>query len=320
MTATRYYGCLRDRYDSRDLHLADHHDLPAAVPPRVDLRETGYLDDPVFDQGQLGSCTANAIAAALMYTQRATGLPEHVTPSRLAIYYGERVIEGTVDQDSGAELRDGLKVVAGSPGYVDETEWPYDIAQFAVEPPDAVAVDEAKDRATKYMRVLVDPGALKQTLSAGFPVAIGFDVFPGIESDQAAQTGVVPMPGQHEQSIGGHAVLLVGYDDAKALWVFRNSWGRNWGDGGYGYLPYGYPDSPAFGSDFWVITQEIEGVQPAPAPIPPSPSPSPSPTPPPAPPSRVVTWLEREARHLPEPVRAWIEWALSQLPAEEGPK
>jgi Papain family cysteine protease len=317
MPTTRYYGWKRDRPDDRDRFLIDHVELPEAVPAAVDLRTTGNLADPVFDQGQLGSCTANAIAAALMYVQRATRLPEFV-PSRLALYYAERVIEGTPDQDSGAELRDGLKVVAGQPGYVAEAEWPYDVARFAVAPPAAVVADEAKDRATKYMRVDVDLHQMKAALAAGFPVVIGFDVFQGIESDQAAQTGEVPMPGPGEQPIGGHAVLLVGYDDARQRWTFRNSWGPGWGDAGYGYLPYGYVDDPSYATDFWVIQQEVEGSVPAPAPTPapPAPTPSPDPAPPPSPsPSHaaVVAWLEQEAERLPEPVRDWIEHELRRL-------
>jgi C1A family cysteine protease len=270
---TRYFGLLPDRFDERDLLLHQHVSLPlaAALPPSVDLRATGALADPIFDQGELGSCTANAIAAALMYAQRAQRLLQHVTPARLALYYWERVIEGSTSEDAGAELRDGLKVVAGKPGYVDETEWPYDVARFADDPGPAVAVDAAKDHATKYMRVSVNATAMKQALAAGFPVVVGFDVYGPIQSDEVAQTGVLPMPTPGEQAVGGHAVLLVGYDDAARTWLCRNSWGDGWGQGGYFTVPYGYLDSAAFATDFWTIQLVAEGSSPTP-PAPPTPT------------------------------------------------
>jgi C1A family cysteine protease len=308
----RAYGWKRDRSDSRDLYLADHVDLPEAVPPRVDLRETGNLADPIFDQGQLGSCTANAIASAVQYVQRARSLTPHITPSRLALYYWERLLEGTTDEDAGAELRDGLKVVAGRPGYVDEAEWLYDVGRFAEAPPAAVLADAARDRVTTYMRVDVDMLAMKQALAAGFPVVVGFDAFSAIERADVERTGVLPMPSPGEQPIGGHAVLLVGYDDSASTWLCRNSWGPDWGQGGYFTMPYAYLASPAYASDFWTISQEIEGGQPAP---PPAPAPVP---PPPQPPEDVWAWLEAEAASLPQPIQAWVEDLLHWLEAHHG--
>jgi C1A family cysteine protease len=262
------YGWRSDRPDHRDFWLHEHIALPTAatLPAAVDLRTTGNLDDPIFDQGQIGSCTANAIASALMYVQRATKLEQHITPARLALYYWERAIENSTRDDAGAELRDGLKVVAGQPGYVDEAEWPYDIARFAQAPPQAVVDEAARDKATKYMRVQVTATSMKQALAAGFPVAIGFDAFAAIESAEVASTGVLPAPGRGESPVGGHAVLLVGYDDAARTWLCRNSWGDGWGQAGYFTAPYGYLDSPTYASDFWVVTQETEGGGPAPPP------------------------------------------------------
>jgi C1A family cysteine protease len=270
---TRAYGWRPDRPDHRDFLLHEHVELPdaASLPARVDLRETGFLDDPIFDQGQLGSCTANAIASALQYVQRATGLwalALHVTPSRLALYFWERELEGTADEDAGAELRDGLKVVSGQPGYIDEEDWPYDIERFAEAPPANVTADAAKDHATKYMRCAVNATAMRQALAAGFPVIVGFEVYQEIESDQVARTGYLPRPARGESAVGGHAVLLVGYDDARRRWICRNSWGPDWGMGGYFETDYGYLDSSTYGGDFWVIQAEVEGDQPAPPPGP----------------------------------------------------
>jgi C1A family cysteine protease len=264
----RHYGLIPDRPDPRDYLLHEHVALASVptLPASVDLRTTGNLDDPVFEQGALGSCTANAIASALMYVQRTTKLSANVTPARLAIYYWERLIEGSTAEDAGAELRDGLKVVAGKPGYVDEAEWPYDISRFAVAPGPTVVVDAARDRVTKYLRVPISRDSMRQALAAGFPVVVGFQVFNAIESAEVARTGVLPMPGPRDQPIAGHAVLLVGYDDRSGLWTCRNSWGPDWGQGGYFTVPYGYLDNPAYASDFWTIQQEVEGGTPIPAP------------------------------------------------------
>ena len=102
------------------------------LPKKVDLR--GTKCPPVYDQGSLGSCTANAIAAALEFLQMAEGLPQVFTPSRLFIYYNERAMEGTVDSDSGAMIRDGIKSV-NAQGAPPESLWPYDIATFSRNPP-----------------------------------------------------------------------------------------------------------------------------------------------------------------------------------------
>lgn len=262
------FGWRRDRVDHRDLLLHEQVRLPAVdtLPAAVDLRTTGHLADPIFDQGSLGSCTANAIAGALLYVQHALGLEPRVTPARLALYYWERVIEGTASDDAGAEIRDGLKVVAGKPGYVDESLWPYDVDKFADDPGQAIALDAAPNHATKYMRVNVSAAAMKQALAAGFPVVIGFNCYQEIESDQVARTGYLPRPARGEQPIGGHAVLLVGYDDARQRWICRNSWGADWGMGGYFETDYGYLDSSTYASDFWVVQAEVEGGSPAPNP------------------------------------------------------
>lgn len=262
------YGCLADTRDPRDYRLEGLVSLPPeqALPPSVDLRGFGHLDWPLYDQGDLGSCTANAIAAALRYCAGMLGLAD-IDPSRLWIYYQERVIEGTTDQDSGAQLRDGLKVVS-SEGWPPESAWPYDPARYADAPPPAVDTQAKADLVTKYMRVTVTPLALKQALAAGYPVVVGFEVFESFESDVVTRTGVVPMPGRSEDVIGGHAVLCVGYDDASQRFTCRNSWGDGWGAAGYFTIPYAYLGSPALANDFWAIEAEVEGNGPAPTPTP----------------------------------------------------
>lgn len=245
----RRYGWVRDLPDARDrlrLHVA--YAIAAALPALVDL--SGQCP-PVYNQGQLGSCTGNAIAAAMEYSAGKQGLG-FVAPSRLFIYYNERDLEGTVQSDSGAQIRDGIKSVAQF-GVCPESEWPYDESQFAVRPPQSCYDDARKDLALKYERVVQDLDTIRSTLAGDEPVVFGFQCYQGLESSGAAQTGVVPAPLWFERPIGGHAVMLTGYDDATQRFKFRNSWGPDWGDGGYGYLPYGYVTSQ-LASDFWVIT------------------------------------------------------------------
>jgi C1A family cysteine protease len=249
MSIRRKYGWVRDLPDQRDRKFKLLRGALAATPPppSVDLR--GQCP-PVYDQGDLGSCTANAIAGALQFDSARQGLPAG-TPSRLFIYYNERVLEGTVATDSGAQIRDGIKSVAQW-GDCPETEWPYDVNQFAVEPPQSCYSDAAKHLAVLYESVDQDLNDLRGCLAAGFPFVFGFTVYQSFESEAVAQTGVVPLPGWFERPLGGHAVMAVGYDDASSRFTVRNSWGPDWGDQGYFYFPYEYMTG-RLSSDFWTI-------------------------------------------------------------------
>ena len=205
----RRYGWLRDLPDQRDrkCRVPCGDQAATALPPSVDLRPQC---PPVYDQGDLGSCTANAIAAALEYDAKRQALPV-VMPSRLFIYYNERVIEGTVGSDSGAQIRDGIKSVAQW-GDCPETEWPYDVSQFATQPPQSCYSDAAKHLALVYESLDQDLNELRGCLAAGFPFVFGFTVYQNFESEAVAQTGIVPLPGWFERPLGGHAVMAVGYD------------------------------------------------------------------------------------------------------------
>jgi C1A family cysteine protease len=94
---------------------------------------------------------------------------------------------------------------------------------------------------------------MKGCLASGFPIVGGFSVYSSFESDQVAKTGIVPMPAKNESQLGGHCVLIVGYDDAKQWFIIRNSWSDTWGAQGYCYMPYAYWTNPSLASDFWQI-------------------------------------------------------------------
>ena len=205
----------------------------------------------MYDQGQLGSCTANAIAAALEFDQ--TKEKQQVfMPSRLFIYYNERDMEGTVNEDSGAQIRDGIKSVAQQ-GDCPETLWPYDITKFAVKPPAQCYQQALKFKALQYQRLSQILNQLKGCLASGYPFVFGFTVYSSFESKQVAQTGHAPMPSPSEASVGGHAVMAVGYDDSQNWFIVRNSWGIGWGMQGYFTLPYAYLLERNLANDFWTI-------------------------------------------------------------------
>ncbi len=243
------YGWVRDLPDVRDYsYAAPLLRFPKGLPTAVDLRSDC---PPVYDQGQLGSCTANAIAGAIEFDQRKQGLAAFV-PSRLFIYYNERTIEGTVGQDSGAQIRDGIKSVAqlGAPP---ETDWPYDITKFSSPPPDTAFLSAKQDIVTSYSAVAQDLMQMQGCLASGYPFVFGFSVYESFESADVAATGVVPMPASGERLMGGHAVLAVGYDDSKRSFIVRNSWGADWGVKGYCFMPYEYLITPNYSDDFWTI-------------------------------------------------------------------
>jgi C1A family cysteine protease len=226
-------------------------DVMQPTPESVDLRGDRRMPE-VWDQGSLGSCTAHSVGAAYAFAvanslrESASKVP---TPSRLWIYYQERVLEGTVNADAGAEIRDGFKVIS-SLGVPPEKDWPYDVAKFAQRPPELAGLDAAKHKATKYVRVAANWTAMIRSIAAGYPVSFGFTVYESFESDQVAKTGVAPIPLQSEQVLGGHAVLAIGYDKAKRVLYVRNSWGKGWGQDGYFEMPSQFFDLGLI-SDCW---------------------------------------------------------------------
>jgi C1A family cysteine protease len=247
----KWYGWTPDLPDRRDLVYAAPLAQLGPLPARVDLRPGCPA---VFDQGQLGSCTANAIAGALEFDQIKQKEKSPFVPARLFIYYNERVIEGTVREDSGAQLRDGIKSVAKQ-GAPHEKLWPYKIAKFSVKPSAAAFADAALHPAVLYQRVMRDAPQMQGCLAAGFPFVIGFTVYESFESAEVAKSGRVDMPGPKERVVGGHAVLIVGYDTPAQRFIARNSWGASWGTKGYFTMPFEYLLDARLSDDFWTVKQ-----------------------------------------------------------------
>lgn len=247
-----WYGWLPDLPDRRDHRYAAVHGVPAKLPAKVDLRAQC---PPVENQGQLGSCTANALAGALEFLELKEDYPL-VDLSRLFIYYNERVIEHSVAHDSGAMLRDGIKTLAKQ-GVCAEKLWPYVFKQFAKRPPAACYTQAKQHTISSYQR-LATTDEMRACLAAGFPFVFGFTVYESFESATVARSGTVNLPKQNESAIGGHAVCAVGYDDKAQRFIVRNSWGAAWGKKGYFTMPYAYLADRDLSDDFWTMRKLAE--------------------------------------------------------------
>ena len=273
MRTNMKFGWRPDMPDHRDLRVTfDKVDAPSHITKKsegdkeiIDLRPMngGF---PIFDQGHLGSCTANALAAAFHFTLHKMTVENHkdfadFTPSRLFIYYNERLVEGSVNQDAGAMIRDGIKTMS-KVGVCPESVWKYDDQHdFFKKQPDDKAYELAqKCRVMGYARVAQDLSQFKACLKNGYPFVFGFAVLSSFQTAEVARTGKMVMPQPTDQQLGGHAVCAVGYDDFKQCFIVRNSWGEGWGDKGYFYMPYEYMCHPALASDFWAINW-VEGFK-----------------------------------------------------------
>lgn len=249
------FGWLPDLPDARDLMYSATLSVMKKLAAKVDLKSKCPA---VYDQGALGSCTANALGGAFQFGQKKQGKPNWV-PSRLFIYYNERVLIHTVNSDSGAYIRDGIKTM-NKQGVCAEINWPYDITQFT-QKPSPLCYDKAlTNQVLSYMRINnTSLNQLRSCLSEGFPFVFGFSVYESFRS--IGKNGLMPMPKPSEELLGGHAVMAVGYDDTKQVFIVRNSWGKGWGDKGYFYMPYAYITDTNRCDDFWTIRLVESGLK-----------------------------------------------------------
>lgn len=252
-------GCIQDVPDSRDHCYSPDTTLLRQLPPEINLQ-----DFPIYDQGRICSCTANALAGAIEYLRIVSQVRPRFIPSRLFIYYNERTIEGSVDYDAGAELRNGIKTLHNT-GVCMEREWGYDDTppanlneafpadSPAVKEPSSCCYEEArKYRISCYQRLNQDLTHFKECLASGKPFVFGFATYDSWLNGKSPAT-YIPLPTDDDRYVGGHAVLCVGYDDNRKLFRIRNSWGASAGDNGYFYLPYDYLMNPDLARDFWII-------------------------------------------------------------------
>ncbi|MDD5173559.1 MAG: C1 family peptidase [Candidatus Omnitrophica bacterium] len=240
----RAYGWQPDIPDNRD-YLYSAIKPVIKLPKKTDLRQ---LCSQVEDQGALGSCTAQALAGNLEFLDNMVD-KEYIDVSRLFIYYNERALMDTVDYDSGASIRVGIKTLREH-GSCREKMWPYNIKKFDVRPSTA-CYSEAKGHVISAYHRITRLDEMMACLADGYPFVFGFTVYESFESAKVNKTGVVNMPGPEESAIGGHAVMGVGYDQKTGRFIVRNSWGEKWGMDGYFTMPFEYLETLA--DDFWTI-------------------------------------------------------------------
>lgn len=243
----------RDRVFSTQGVIKHFDDVP--LPLKVDLRR---FMPRVYNQGSLGSCTANSALAMCHYlaSQKNTEAPEF---SRLFTYYCTRELEGTIPVDCGASLRNTIKAINLSGGSY-ESDWPYKIELFAQTPPQAVFEFGQLHQALKYER-LQTLRDMRTCLAAGFPFVFGFSVYESLYSLSADDNFRLSFPSPDQSLLGGHAVTAVGYDDEAQVFIIRNSWGADWGEAGHFYMPYEYALNSNLAADFWTIQlMEFPGI------------------------------------------------------------
>jgi C1A family cysteine protease len=256
------FGWKPDLPDHRDHVYAATAAVLKKLPPKVDLRPKC---PPVYDQGRIGSCTANAIGAAVPFGRRNAKQKPDFVPSRLFIYYNERAIEGDIGTDGGAQIRNGIKSVVKQ-GVCPEAVWPYDDtpalsdsgpwpkgAKPTVKPSSEAFKTAQKYQAISYQRLPRVLNSFRGCLAEGHPFVFGFSVYSSLYGPDGMPLSTIPLPGAKDEQLGGHAVLAVGYDDSKQVFIVRNSWGKNNQDKGYFYLPYAYLTDAGLSDDFWTI-------------------------------------------------------------------
>ena len=238
-------GCIPQEHDPRDYQYAAIAG-PGIILVHTDLRAKC---SKVENQGALGSCVYNATIGALEYLENIAGAA-FIDKSRLFAYYCARADQNQVNNDCGDSMRHAMKILAKF-GTCDELMWPYDISKFAIAPPVECYADAAKHIITAYYAVNSIDG-IRKCLTEGYPVVFGARLFPQFLT--VGPDGIVTKPLCNKKSIGNHAMLIVGHDDKTNRAMIRNSWGRGWGNSGYGYMSYDYLNK--YGFDYWTIRNE----------------------------------------------------------------
>lgn len=247
-----FYGYVKDKFDPRDHVYLTARAPEVALPAMADLR---HFDSPVRGQLNLGACTGFGLTAVREFLMLQLGHPL-IQLSPKFLYYRERELEGTINEDSGASIRDGL-IVLSKFGCAPEIDDPYDVNTFTVAPSDVATVDAAQFKIASYRRLLT-VNDIKTCLAGGQPVVDGISIWESFESDVVTHTGFVPMPQPGEKKLGGHCTETCGYQDndrypGGGYFIKKNSWEMLWGDQGYFYVPYAYYDPSLDQFDAWTV-------------------------------------------------------------------
>jgi C1A family cysteine protease len=252
-------GYERDYHDDRDHNIVFESTPDNILPSKIDLRKQSPY---VFNQAGLPSCTQNAVCAQFDWIQDKNHKKDinakKFIPSRLFLYYNVRKMEGNALKRTGTTIRNTI-VSAVKTGICEEKIWPYDIKKFDVEPSKEAYENSQKNLIAQYARVTQNELQIKLCLKQGHPISFGMIIFdPWYYDKNLRTTGIIPLPKSTDKRIGGHAMLIIGYDDNKKWFIVQNSWGNQWGDKGYCYIPYSYILDKKLAYDFWVIRDTMK--------------------------------------------------------------
>ena len=231
--------------DHRDLQFSSIIPSALALPPKASLRSQINWQ---YNQGRCEGCTGFSTATAVRLAIRKSQNNLDIDPSCLFLYYNARKLENDTYRDAGAYIRDVFQGI-GIWGVAAASDWPFSTNKVLTSPPQNAYNDAKKEILTGYYAVNQDPTDLKSCIALGHPFVAGITVFKSLIQDNH---GHVSMPHPNDKPMGGHAICFTGYDDTTQEYEFKNSWGE-WGDNGYGYLPYQFVESENYTSDFWTV-------------------------------------------------------------------
>lgn len=248
----RTYDCIKSEYKKED-YIYTSRDILLTNKKQVDLTDNF---PQVLDQGYLGSCVSNCMSNALKYLLKKTK-QKYFQPSRLYIYYNARVLLMGLspDQDTGISIKNCCSAVKKYYA-CNEKIWKYNIKNFNLKPSieayeNARIIDEIR-----YYRIDNNLNSIRLALSSGLPILYGFLAYESFESDDLAKTGIMKYPDiEKEKALGGHCVLIVGYDDDTRTVKCQNTWGTQWGNNGYFTVSYRIIQNENISWDFYIISE-----------------------------------------------------------------
>ena len=237
-------GCWKDPEDKRDIPLGII--LPRlTAPAEVDCSSRM---SPVRDQGEEGTCVAFAAVVGVKEYQEEKERGRLITLSPRYLYSACKEIDGSPNAE-GTYPRVAMKLLAQR-GVCREECWPY--RPFQTDSPCPAADRQAYPFRIRTYARLEGIEEMTRSLSVNGPFLAGVEVFPEWMEERG---GKIPLPGEDDQTLGGHAICIVGYSRTGQFFKFKNSWGERWGEEGYGYLPFAYLET--YCRDAWSATDLI---------------------------------------------------------------